>query len=109
MPTLPDNLRSLPLETFAPPPGYRFEPELQGPPPGHVPEEFRSCPHFARQRNGIVGLLLAGFLCIAFGRLPIVSEWGLYALPLAYLSWIGCGLLVFGAAAWISSKVRRGP
>ncbi len=76
MPTLPDNPSSLPNEAFAPPPGYRFETELQGTPPRHVPEEFRNCPYFVRQGNAIVGLLLAGFLCIAFGRLPIVSEWG---------------------------------
>jgi hypothetical protein len=28
---------------------------------------------------------------------------------LAYLSWIGYGLLAVGAAGWISNKVRRGP
>jgi hypothetical protein len=33
----------------------------------------------------------------------------LYVLPLAYLSWIGCGLLVLGAGTWLSSKFRRGP
>jgi hypothetical protein len=57
----------------------------------------------------MAGLLLAGVLCVAFAKLPIMREWGLYALPLAYLSWIGTGLLVFGAAAWVSSKARRGP
>src|ERR1700686_3082560 len=109
MPALSDNPDSPTLEAFAPPPNYRFEPELQETPPRHVPEEFRNCPYFARQRNTIVGLLLAGVLCVAFAKLPIIREWGLYALPLAYLSWIGSGLLVCGAAAWISSKVRRRP
>jgi hypothetical protein len=82
---------------------------LQQTPPRHVPEEFRNSPYFARQRNAIVGLIMAGVLCAAFGQLPIFREWGLYLLPLAYLSWIGTGLLVIGAGAWISSKTRRGP
>ena len=100
---------SPPIESFAPPPDYRFEPELQGTPPRHVPEEFRNAPCFARQRNTLVGLLLAGALCAGFGQLNLVREWGLYLLPLAYLSWIGLGLLVLGAAGWISSKTQRGP
>src|SRR5690242_19385119 len=98
-----------PIETFAPPSSYRFEPELQGTPPRHVPDEFRSSPFFARQRNMVVGLLLSGALCVASGQLPVVREWGLYLLPLNYLSWIGIGLLVFGGVGWISSKTRRGP
>src|ERR1043165_4389016 len=107
MPTLPSGT---PLsEDFAPPSDYRFEPELQGIPPRHVPEEFRNSPYFARQRNTIVGLFVAGILCAAFGQLPILKEWGLYALPLAYLSWIGAGLLMFCVVGRISSKVRRGP
>jgi hypothetical protein len=100
---------SLAIESFAPPPGYRFEPELQGTPPRHVPQEFRNSPFFVRQRNTLVGLLLAGVLCVAFGQLHVVREWGLYLLPLAYLGWIGIGLLVLAGAGWISSRTRRGP
>src|SRR5947208_15931465 len=97
------------IESFAPPRDYHLEPELQGTPPRHVPEEFRNAPFFARQRNTLAGLLMSGSLCVAFGQLHIVRQWGLYLLPLAYLSWIGLGLLVIGGAAWISSKIRRGP
>src|SRR5215469_16474139 len=97
------------LEPFSPPSGHRFEPELQETPPQHVPEEFRDSPYYVRQRNTTVGVIVAGILCVAFGQLPILKEWGLYVLPLAYLSWIGVGLMVFGAIGWISSKVRRGP
>jgi hypothetical protein len=57
----------------------------------------------------MVGAIVAGILCVAFGQLPILKVWGLYVLPLAYLSWIGVGLLVLGAVGWISGKVRRGP
>jgi hypothetical protein len=109
MPTLPSNPNSPPLEDFAAPPSYRFEPELQETPPRHFPEEFRNSPYFVRQRNAMVGLLVAGVLCVAFAQLPILHEWGLYVLPLAYLNWIGTGLLVLGAASWITSKQRRGP
>jgi len=98
-----------PIETFAPPSGYRFEPELQGTTPRHVPEEFRNSPYYARQRNTTVGVLLAGALCLAFGQLHIVRHWGLYLLPLNYLSWIGLGLLVLGGIGWISGRTRRGP
>ena len=109
MPALPGNPNSPQLEVFAPPSNYRFQPELQETPPRHVPEEFRRCAYFARQRNTIVRLLLAGALCVGFGQLSIIKEWGLYVLPFAYLGWIGAGLLLFGAAGWISRKVRRGP
>ncbi|HSU54794.1 MAG TPA: hypothetical protein VLT36_12100 [Candidatus Dormibacteraeota bacterium] len=109
MSALPGNPDPPSLEAFAPPSNYRFEPELQETPPRHVPEEFRNSPFFVRQRNTLVRVLLAGGLCIVFGRLPIFREWGLYVLPLAYLSWVGAGLLVLGGAGWISSKARRGP
>jgi hypothetical protein len=91
-----------------PPSNYRFEPELQETPPRHVQEEFRNSPYFTRQRITTVRLLLTGALCVAFGQLAILKEWGLYVLPLAYLSWIGGGLLLLGAAGWLSSK-RQGP
>src|SRR5205823_3020006 len=97
------------IEAFSAPSNYRFEPELQGTPPRHVPEEFRNSPHYVRQRNTLVRVLVAGVFCVAFAQLRIFREWGLYVLPLAYLSWIGLGLLVIGAAGWISSKARRGP
>jgi hypothetical protein len=109
MAVVPDNPNSAPSEAFAPPASYRFEPELQETPPRHVPEEFRNSPYFVRQRNTVVGFLVAGALCVGFGQLPLLKEWGLYVLPLSYLSWIGCGLLVLGAGGWFSSKMRRGP
>jgi hypothetical protein len=109
MAVLPGNPDSTALDTFAPPANYRFEPELQETPPRHVPEEFRNSPYFVRQRINTVRLLLAGALCVAFGQLPILKEWGLYVLPLAYLSWIGAGLLLLGVTGWISDKGRRGP
>ena len=105
----PTNPNTPSLEPFSPPSGYRFEPELQETPPRHVPEEFRNSPYFIRQRNAMVGAIVAGILCVAFGQLPILKEWGLYVLPLAYLSWIGVGLLVLGAVGWMSGKARRGP
>lgn len=49
-----------PLETFTTPLSYRFEPELQGTQPGHVPEGFRNSPYFVRRRNNIVGLVMKG-------------------------------------------------
>jgi hypothetical protein len=106
---MPGDPNSPPIEAFSPPSSYRFEPELQETPPRHVAGEFRNCPFFVRQRNTIIRLFMAGALCVAFGRLPILREWGFYLLPLAYMSWIGGGLLVLGIAGWISSKVRRGP
>jgi hypothetical protein len=109
MPVLPANPKTPALDEFAPPTNYRFEPELQETPPRHIPEEFRNSPCFVRQRNNMVRLLTAGALCVAFGQLPILNEWGLYLLPLAYLSWIGSGLLLVGAGTWFLSKVRRGP
>ena len=109
MPVLPASPNSPSVDDFAPPTNYRFEPELQATPPRHIPQEFGNSPYFVRQRNNIVRLLVAGALCVAFGQLPILKEWGLYLLPLAYLSWIGSGLLLIGAGTWLSSKVRRGP
>jgi len=109
MPSASGNPKSRMLDAFEAPSSYRFEAELQETPPRHVPEEFRKSPYFARQRNSIVGLLLTGVLCVAFGKLPILKELGLYVVPLAYLSWIGLGSMVLGACAWVSSRVRRGP
>ena len=109
MPPPPGKSKPPPLEDFAPPSNYRFEPELQETPPRHVPDEFRNSPYFLRQRNTLVRLLLAGALCVAFGQLSILKEWGLYVLPLAYLSWIGAGLLLLGLALGQNTRPAAGP
>ncbi|MBI2825404.1 MAG: DUF3592 domain-containing protein [Planctomycetia bacterium] len=97
------------LGPFDPPANYSFEPELRGPPPRPVPSELRSGRYAQRRRRVIAGSLVAGALCVGLGLLPIVKFWGLFLLPLGYLSWIGVGLILWAMAVYGGGFVRKGP
>jgi hypothetical protein len=98
-----------PLGPFAPPSDYQFEPELQGSPPRSIPPKLRQGRYAAGQRRLVWGLVMAGVLCLLGAFVPLIQKWGLYLLPLAWLHWIGAGLLVIAIIAAIVHAVRRGP
>ena len=62
-----------------------------------------------RQRLGITSLLVIGLLCLGMSQVPIVRTWGLYVLPLNYLSWIGLGLMVLAALLRLKNAAGAGP
>src|SRR5262245_31046556 len=97
------------MQPFAPPPGYAFEPELPGEPPRPIPAEVRQGRHATRQRRTVWGFLFAGMLLFGAGQLPILKTWGLYILPLQYLSWIGVGCVAIALVAFLANLVNRGP
>jgi hypothetical protein len=98
-----------PAEPFSPPPDYQFEPEFHAESPRPIPPELYKGRYASGQYNQIVGVAVAGVVCLACSFLPFVQTWGLYFLPLAYLDWIGAGLLVFALGGFVVAKVRRGP
>src|SRR4051812_40617851 len=81
------------LGPFDPPDDYPLEEEFEREPPRPLPAELNRGRHASRQRQAVSGLLMAAALCTASGLAPIVRHWGLYILPLQYLTWIGlvCG------------------
>ena len=94
---------------FSPPTTYTFEPELHGPAPRRISEELRQGPHARRQRNAILALLGSGALCWVISYPTAIRDVGQYLLPLAYLDWIGLGLLALGAGAFLLKTVMPGP
>jgi hypothetical protein len=97
------------LGPFDPPRDYPLEPELQGNPPRDVPGELRRGRHSRRTRAQVIGLAVAGLVCLASSQVPIIQTWGLYFLPFQYLDWIGGALLGGALVVWVVSKVSRGP
>jgi len=89
--------------------GYRLEDELRGDPPRPRSPELKGGRHALRQRRTISGLVVAGLLCWALAQTPIVETWGLYFLPLQYLSWIGLALLGITAWVFVAHRFGRGP
>ena len=107
---LPDEPVKLPdLGPFEPPSEGVLEPEWADAAPRPIPPEFRKGRHAKRHQRAVWGFLAAGLLCVLCGLLPIMRLWGLFFLPLAYLTWIGIGCAVLAAGASLSSLVRRGP
>jgi hypothetical protein len=94
---------------FRPPAAYRFEDELQGPPPRPRAEILKSGRYAAKQRQTNWGLIVTGAILAVLGPLPIVQTMGLYFLPLAYLTWIGLVILGFGGVGLIMNALRSGP
>jgi len=48
-------------------------------------------------------------LCVIAGQLPIVNHWGLYIVPLKYLTWIGCAWLAVAGMIPVWAIVSKGP
>lgn len=97
------------LGPFRPPAGYRFEDELQGPPPRPRTDELKRGRYAAKQRTTALVMLVFGAILTAIGPLPIVQTMGLYFLPFAYLTWIGLVVLAFGGLGLVLNAVRSGP
>lgn len=97
------------LGTFDPPRDYRLEPELEGAPRRPIPPALRHGRYAAGQRRQVWGLFIAGATCLIAGFVPLIQTWGLYVLPLAWLHWIGGGLLVIALVVAAVHAVRRGP
>ena len=79
-------------------PTYAFEPEFDGPPPRAIPAELRVGP-LARERHGdVVGLLIAGAVCLIVSRLPV-----------PYLDWVGLAFGVGGLGLQAYHRAVLGP
>lgn len=97
------------LGPFNPPASYRLEPELDGPAPRPIPDVLREGPYGQSQRRTLVGLIAAAVCCLIAAFVPIVRHWGNYLLPLAYLEWIGVGLVGLAAVLWVRQRFSKGP
>ena len=53
-------------------------------------------------------LLALGVMCFVFAPLPFVKGLSNYILPLAYLNWIGLGLIALGTLVWMKSIAKGG-
>ena len=88
---------------------YEFEPELKGATPRPVPTELRKGPYGRGQRAFMWTMLVVGTLLALCGQLPFVQLWGLFFVPLKYLTWIGLAAVAMAAAAFVGGLLDRGP
>src|SRR4051812_46639929 len=93
---------------FAPPGGYAFEPELTGPPPRPLADSLNDGPYARESRGRMVKVFAAGLICFVLPYVPGVETLAYYLLPLAYLEWIGLGLLVLAIGQAVHYSLRRG-
>jgi hypothetical protein len=80
--------------------------EFRDEPPRAIPEKVR---HGRRQRRlyaAVWGLLAAGGMCLFLSPWPWMRTLGLYVLPLAYLDWIGWGLLALAATTFVNARLN---
>lgn len=101
-------MREIDLTDFDPR-AHHLEPELQLPPPRPVPAAFGRGRYATARRRQAVILLVIAALCFSLSAWPLVERWGQFFLPLAYLDWIGFGLLAIAAAVALPVLLRRGP
>lgn len=92
-----------------PDPGYAFEPELTGPPPRPVPDRLDRGPYARDRRRVALLLAVLGAACVAVASAPGVERVALYVLPLAWLDWIGAGLLALAGAGYLPVALHSGP
>lgn len=89
--------------------GHAFEPEFLGQPPRAIPEELERGPWARRQRATAATLLAAGVLALVLSPFPGVDVLARYVLPLAYLRWIGAGLVALAGTTYARYALRTGP
>jgi hypothetical protein len=97
------------LGPFDPPEDYTFEEEFEADPPRPRTADLRMGRYATRQRRAVSVLLISAALLTASGLLPIVKHWGLYLLPLQYVTWIGCACGVLAILSFSSARIRKGP
>jgi hypothetical protein len=92
------------LGPFAPPADFDHGVEFEGDTPRPIPGWLRKG-SFGKRRQGVVlTLAMLGVGCVIFEPLPIVESMSHYFLPLAYLGWIGLGLLALSAIVWLKNR-----
>ncbi len=52
---------------------------------------------------------MAALSCLILSFLPFIDRWGLVVLPLAYLDWLGYGLLLLAIGLALHLHLTRGP
>lgn len=97
------------LGPFDPPADFAFEPEFAAPPPRTISERARQGRFEQNQKRTLRCLLAFGVVSLAIGELPILKQWGMFLLPLAYLSWLGLAAIVFWAIGCVKRAVVSGP
>ena len=74
--------------------------ELRGLAPRSVPPELWDAPAMVSSRRSGLIFLTIGLVTVLMGLMPITKTWGLYFLPMAYLSYIGL-VIVFISMAYL--------
>lgn len=88
---------------------HSLEPELTGPTPRPIPDSLRDGPYARRGRAALRSAVVSGAACLLLAQVPAVERLSLYLLPLAYLDWLGAGLLAFAALSGAVRALRPGP
>ncbi len=96
------------LGPFDAPDSFSFEPELRPPTPRPVPGSLRRGAYEAKWSQGISVGFTVGLVCVGFSFFTFMKELGYYILPLAYLDWIGYGIIALTALAYLLHRLRPG-
>lgn len=87
---------------------HQFEPEWDGISPREVPAELRNGPFASKRRSSRIACITAGIICLGFSFIPLIQKWGQFVLPLAYLNWIGAGLIIIGVGLFLYHMISDG-
>ena len=96
------------LEDFNPPHDFDHGEEFEAATPRPVPKSYRSGSYASRHRGAVYSLIWLGAMFIVFWPLPFVQGLAHYILPLAWLHWIGFGLLAIAAYMFLSGLAKSG-
>jgi hypothetical protein len=89
------------LPPFDPPETFEFPMALRGPMPRPIPPEVRNSSDARRKRQLIWN---AGFIALSallISKLPAVTTFSAYFLPLAYLDWLALATLAVVVVLWM--------
>jgi len=81
------------LGPFSPPPDFDHGDEFDPVPPRPIPRRLRSGSFGRRRWSTVLTLFVLGIGCRIFAPFRFVEKLSFHILPLAYLSWIGYGLI----------------
>lgn len=96
------------LGPFDPPQPFPPEEELQGDAPRPVPRELYQGSYFRSRFSAMTACVGSGAALFVLSFIPFINEMAHYVLALAYLQWIGIGLIAIGACIYAATVLMQG-
>lgn len=95
------------LGPFNPPADFDHGDEFDAATPRPIPRRLRTGSFGRRRWSTVLTLLVLGIGCVIFAPIPFIEKLSFHILPLAYLDWIGYGLIAIAVLVGLTHRFSK--